>query len=78
MLQDVTNTLDTSLDTDIHDEIHENSQTVCANLDLKCKIEEALGPISKMPSDETLEHIRNLKVQYFATSGDPSNGTHWT
>ena len=54
--------MDTSLDTDIHDEIHENSQTVCANLDLKSKIEEALGPISKLPSDETLEHIRNLKV----------------
>ena len=42
------------------------------NFDLKCKIEEALGPISKLPSHEVLERIRNLKVQYLATSGDPS------
>ena len=63
MLQDVTNTLDTNT--------REDSQTD-ANFDLKCKIEEAVGPISKLPSHEVLERIRNLKVQYLATSGDPS------
>ena len=63
MLQDVTNTLDT--------DTCENSQTD-VNFDLKCKIEEALGPISKLPSHEVLECIRNLKVQYLATSEDPS------
>ena len=40
--------------------------------DLKSKIEEALGATSKLPSDEALERVRNLKVQYLATNGDPS------
>ena len=65
MLQDITNT---SLHT------HEDSQTqqLSVSCNLKCKIEEGLGAISKLPSDEVLEHVRNLKVQYLATSGDPS------
>ena len=40
--------------------------------DLKSKIEEVLGAISKLPSDEALERVRNLKVQYLATNGGPS------
>ena len=40
--------------------------------DLKSKIKEALGAISKLPSHEALKRVRNLKVQYLATSGDPS------
>lgn len=62
VLQDVTNT---PLDT------HEDSQMQQMS-DLKCKIEEALDAISKLPSDEALERVRNLKVQYLATNGDPS------
>ena len=54
---DVTNTLDTSLYTDIYEDLQ-----IGANFDLKCKIEEALGLISKLPSDKAFECIRNLKV----------------
>ena len=64
VLQDVINTL---LDTG------ENSQMHPAGVSckLKFKIQEALGAISKLPSDEVLQCIRNLKVQYLATNGDP-------
>ena len=66
VLQDITNT---PLDA------HEESQTQQMS-DLKCKIEEALGAISKLPSDEALERVRNLKVQYLATNGDPCHQWH--
>ena len=62
MLQDVTNA---PMNTHEHTEMQQIS-------DLQSKIEEALGAISKLPSDETLKRVRNLKVQYLATSGDPS------
>ena len=53
MLQDITNI---SLDTG------ENSQTNLPDdsRELKCKIQEALGAISKLPSDEVLQHIRRV------------------
>ena len=62
MLQDVTNA---PLNT-------RNLTEVQQIRDLKSKIEEALGATSKLPSDEALECVRNLKVQYLATNGDPS------
>ena len=40
--------------------------------DLKCKIQEALGTISKLSSGEMLQHIRQVKVQYAVVNGDPS------
>ena len=65
VLQDITNI---SLDT------CENSQTNPPDdsRELKSKIQEALGAISKLPSDEVLQRIRYLKVQYAATNGEPS------
>ena len=33
---------------------------------------ETLGAISKLPSNEMLQRMRNVKVQYSAINGDPS------
>ena len=62
MLQDVTNA---PLNT------HNLTETQQIR-DLKSKIEEALGANGKLPSDEALKSVRNLKVQYLARNGDPS------
>ena len=56
------------LDGDENSSVHQRDDSC----DLKLQIQEALGAISKLPSDEMLQRIRNVKVQYSAINGDPS------
>ena len=69
-LQDITNANApmSCLDGDENSSVHQCDESC----DLKLQIQEALGAISKLPSDEMLQRIRNVKVQYSAINGDPS------
>ena len=60
--------LATPLSGDENSSVHQRDESC----DLKLQIHEALGAISKLPSDEMLQRIKNVKVQYSAISGDPS------
>ena len=56
------------LDGDENPSLHQRDESC----NLKLKIQEGLGAISKLPSDEMLQRMRNVKVQYSAINGDPS------
>ena len=69
-LQDITNA-NAPMDCPDGDE-NSSLQQPHESCDLKLKVQEALGAISKLPPDEMLQSMRNVKIQYSPINGDSS------